>query len=355
MSALRLLVVSDMAFETVWASGGRGPWVTQHEAMCAAFAEAGYALPPIVYWNVATKALAKGESFRLPPLGRASQLQLELASDSSSILCGACLCYAADGSHVTTVHFNDRRGLDGAVTHSGDQVLAGKSNHRITVALAKLPANVDRLFFSLCACGPSNLSAFASPYIALCDGATSGNFCRYALADAGTAPSALMAALVRGAGGAWSVVALGEQAKTKCCCNYGEMQRMCAARLHELARAGSGELALPVSAETAGVELLSGFSAGMLRELIAPEPPALAGAAAAAAAVTPAAKLRAALRGPRYRAVREAVAEVGEGLLAGYAVPEEEVVVPAARCVACEEAKEGEEEEMVLVEAVTEA
>ena len=72
-----------------------------------------------------------------------------------------------------------------------------------------------------------------------------------------------------------------------------------------------GDLCLPVEAETPGVQLLSGFSAAMFRELLAPE-------AEAATVTTPAAKLRATLHGARYDSVREAVAEVGEGVLAGY-------------------------------------
>lgn len=339
---LRLLIVSDMAFETSWASGAAGPWVTQHEALVKAFGDAGYdSLPSLVYWNVASKSLTKGEAYPLPRLGGGGKLVLELASDSSSILCGACLCYTAAGNHLKTVHYCDRSGLDGAVTHSGDAQLRGRSVHTITVQLEKLPETCDRLFFSLCACGPANLSAFQSPYVSLSDGAGSGNFCRYTIADAGTAPSALMAALVRHRpSGAWSVVALGTHAVDKCCMNYAEMNGLCAKAAAELALAGDGEqLSLPVAADTRGVELLAGFSAGMLRELIAPEQPVAAGAPPA----TPSEKLRAALRATRYDAVRAAVAEVGEGLLAGYSVP--------VTCVDCDEVVEvgGEDEEDLVV------
>lgn len=311
-----------------------------HEALTAAFAAAGYPeRPSLVYWNVATKALGKGEAYALPRLGGSGRLVLQLDSDSSSILCGACLGYTADGKHLDTVHYCARSGLGGAVTHSGDTQTRGKSVHTITVALDKLPADAERLFFSLCACGPSNLSAFAQPYISLSDDASSGNFCRYALADAGTAPSALMAALVRGAGGGWSVVALGEQAKQRCCMNYSEVQEMCSRWSRQLGCTGADELTLPVAADTAGVELLSGFAAGMLKELIAPAAPA----SAAPTAATPAAKLRAALRGARYDAVRAAVAAVGEGPLAGY--------MPA--CADCDEEDAPavvDDDDMVVVE-----
>eukprot|EP00966_Prymnesium_polylepis_P185104 4290261-Prymnesium_polylepis.2 len=105
------------------------------------------------------------------------------------------------------------------------------------------------------------------------------------------------------------------------------MEQMCRARLSQQLHHGAGgehDLALPASAETPGITLLCGFSSAMLRSLVC------ADAAAAAAAPTSAAeKLRATLRGARYRRVREAVAEVGEGKLAGY-------VPGVGECVECD-------------------
>lgn len=463
VESLRLLVLSDMVFETSWTSpppsvssssstsssplpsAQSGPWVTQHEALTHAFAQAGYpALPELVYWNVATKALSAGETYRLPlGVGSSKPLVLELASDSSSILCGACLAFSSSSSSsslpatklfsrskngcVGTCCYTTRRTCDGSLRHSGDTMVNGCSKHRIEVDLHTLPKSVDFLFFSLCACGPADLSEFERPYISLSDGATQGNLCRYQIAGAKGAPSALMACVARtsslgslGAGaaggadgGGWAVVALGDNAKVKCCENYdAEMKGMCASRLRELAmgasvggagaapkcaladeRGGEAEegdgggglggflnkvlgglmpkaaaeddaaatndedakdgdeleevfernaskkakaeeardagagaaspppafppaLVLPVEASTRGVRLLSGFSAGMLRVLVEGDEVAHNDEEKPSAA----ARLRQTLRGERYRAVREAVAEVGEGVLAGYVV-----------------------------------
>merc|ERR1712159_31037 len=149
-----------MAFETAWRSGRytgtgkeRGPWVTHHEVLEEAFKAAGYETAPgVVYWNLESKLLTKGEMYQLPGVQR--KLSLELASDSSSILCGACLAYDREGNHVKTVHFSDRTGCNGAIKHSGDTIVDGKSKHRIEVDMEKLPESVMHLFLTLCSCGP---------------------------------------------------------------------------------------------------------------------------------------------------------------------------------------------------------
>jgi stress response protein SCP2 len=277
VASLRLLVLSDMSFETAWKSGeGRGPWSTQHEALCQRFEEAGYPqIPEVVYWSVASKALAKGEKFKLPGLG--DKLELELSSDSASILCGACLAYDAKGNYIANCCYSIRTACGGALKHSGDTLINNKSKHRIEVDFRTLPPTVDQLFFSLCACGPSDLSHFQSPYINLTDGITKGNLCRYEIADAGKSPSALMAAVVKVPGGGWAITALGDDAKTKCCGNYNEMMTMCKNRSGQVGfttnnnQTTAAELALPTSNETIGVRLLSGFSADMLRCLVVSE------------------------------------------------------------------------------------
>jgi len=50
----RLFVFSDMQFDAADGAGGdAGSWETNHDAIARAYAEAGYDVPEIVYWNLA--------------------------------------------------------------------------------------------------------------------------------------------------------------------------------------------------------------------------------------------------------------------------------------------------------------
>jgi len=333
--------------------------------MSAAFSRAGYPTPEVIYWNLATKMLRKGESHALAPSLAQRKLTLELASDSASILCGACLAYDDAGNHLKTVCFCDRSGLDGALTHSGDTVIDDKSRHQMTIDVARLPSVVSRLYFSLCSCGPSDLSGFPNPYISLSAGKGRGSLVRYNLADVGKAPSALMACLSRHPGGAWAVTAIGDDnAKVKCCGNYGEMQELClqaTIAAPPQATAEEEALALPVEGELPGVELLCGFSAGMLGSLLEGdlEDCGLGVAMIKEEAITPSQKLLAKLRGERYSPVREAVLNF---LLAARGEEEEEeeeeeevVVVPPPGVIEVDLLEEEEEEGFVCVSAVVAA
>eukprot|EP00615_Pteridomonas_danica_P012141 CAMPEP_0114353394 /NCGR_PEP_ID=MMETSP0101-20121206/18635_1 /TAXON_ID=38822 ORGANISM="Pteridomonas danica, Strain PT" /NCGR_SAMPLE_ID=MMETSP0101 /ASSEMBLY_ACC=CAM_ASM_000211 /LENGTH=598 /DNA_ID=CAMNT_0001494217 /DNA_START=770 /DNA_END=2566 /DNA_ORIENTATION=- len=382
VSSLRLLILSDMSFESSWSTkGSEAIWSTQYENMCNEFKKVGYvSMPEIIYWNVSSKELSKGESFELPGLG--NKLELELSSDSTSILCGACLAYDDDNNYIDSSNYSSRLGCNGSLKHSGDTIIDGKSKHKIYVDFNKLPSNVNSLFFSLCACGPSDLSHFKRPYINLSDGITQGNLCRYDLSDAGKAPSNLMAAVSKIPGGCWAITAIGDDAKTKCCGNYNEMMGMCSKRIPDVtmhssaslssnhggdgaeSSSSSSPLSLPASGQTPGVRLLCGFSADMLRCLIISEEEKeaievaveaekvakeAAQKATALASINPnstetkqalqkaeetaqvakvakvetsaGAKLRRTLRSERYQPVREILAEIKEGGLSSYVAP----------------------------------
>jgi hypothetical protein len=49
----RLFVFSDMQFDHADGAGRVGEWETNHDAIARAYAEAGYDVPEIVYWNLA--------------------------------------------------------------------------------------------------------------------------------------------------------------------------------------------------------------------------------------------------------------------------------------------------------------
>jgi len=162
----------------------------------------------------------KGESYRMSTA--VHQVRLELGSDSSSILCGACLLYE-DLTCANVVSFDNDWAYKGAVQHSGDQQIDGKSKHVIDVDLAKLPSCVNRLFFTLCACGHSDLSAFKNPTIAIQDG-NSAPLCAYTIDQAGRAPTVVMAAMERREG-AWQVTAAGKRSSVRCCGDYSQVKR----------------------------------------------------------------------------------------------------------------------------------
>jgi tellurium resistance protein TerZ len=164
--------------------------------------------------------LKKGETYRVS--STVSNVHLVLGSDSAHILCGACLVYE-DLSCTAVVHYGGRSGYGGAILHSGDTQVNGKSKHTIDVDLAALPSSVTRLFFTLCACGCADLSGFKNPAIDM-DDENGVPLCTYSLEAAGRAPTVVMAAISRSAGG-WAVTAVGLHSTVRCCGNYSTVKR----------------------------------------------------------------------------------------------------------------------------------
>lgn len=164
--------------------------------------------------------LKKGESYKVGESVR--RVRLELGSDSEMILCGACLAYE-DLTCSEVVCFSDRTAYKGSLKHSGDQQIDGKSQHIMDVDLARLPSSVNRLFFTLCACGADNLSAFKNPAIALQD-ANGTQLCSYTINQAGRAPTVVMAGVERREG-SWRVTALGKHSAIRCCGDYSQVKR----------------------------------------------------------------------------------------------------------------------------------
>jgi len=154
--------------------------------------------------------------------GSVKQVRLELGSDSSTILCGACLAYE-DLTCARVVSYDSCEGYRGAVRHSGDMQVEGKSKHIIDIDLARLPTSVTRLFLTLCSCGCDDLSGFKKPSIKMQD-AAGAPLCTYNLERAGRAPTVVMAGILR-EGGVWKVTAVGQQSAVRCCGNYGQVKK----------------------------------------------------------------------------------------------------------------------------------
>jgi stress response protein SCP2 len=161
------------------------------------------------------------------------KLTLQLDSDSSSILCGACLIYQ-DTKLLKVVHYSDRNHGQ-VIVHSGDTSVDGKSVHTIKLNMADLDASVTQLFFTLCACGPADLSAFLNPYIALFETEKPDvNLIQYTIAQAGKSQSCVMVRLFRSGKSDWSIQALGSEQwnlKAKVCMAYHHASRLIDAHL----------------------------------------------------------------------------------------------------------------------------
>merc|ERR1719316_1478537 len=94
-------------------------------------------------------------------------LTLKLDSDSAHILCGACLLYNDHHECEKVVCYRDKSFWANAVQHSGDTKVDGKSVHTLSVRLSRVPPEITQLYFTLCSCGPSDLSHFKNPSIML--------------------------------------------------------------------------------------------------------------------------------------------------------------------------------------------
>jgi stress response protein SCP2 len=125
-------------------------------------------------------------------------ITLKLDSDSAHILCGACLLYTAEDECQQVVCYSDRRSTDNSVQHSGDTQVNGKSVHTISVLLSKVPVGVTQLYFTLCSCGPSDLSEFTNPSIMLYqNSAPDANLLEYSINQAEKSASCVMARIMR--------------------------------------------------------------------------------------------------------------------------------------------------------------
>lgn len=125
-------------------------------------------------------------------------IMLKLDSDSSHILCGACLLYNGQGECEKIVHYSDRYFAGGAVSHSGDTQVDGKSVHAISIVQSKIPDEVKQMYFTLCSCGPEDLSGFKDPSIMLFDtNQPDANLLEYSINQAAKSLSCVMARMLR--------------------------------------------------------------------------------------------------------------------------------------------------------------
>jgi stress response protein SCP2 len=222
--------------------------------------------------RLATNLGVRGDAVELDGPTRMEEVDaitLKLDSDSSHILCGACMLYDSHGVCQKVVHYSDRSFAGGVVSHSGDTRVDGKSVHTISLSQSRIPAEVSRLYFTLCSCGPQDLSGFRNPSIMLYDHSEpDANLLEYAIEQAAQSPSCVMARLIRrpawkleervaatcalrrrgvsslcvdiilamAADTHWDVEALGSEdwhLKEKICCNYTPAQNLVESKFRE--------------------------------------------------------------------------------------------------------------------------
>mmetsp|Transcript_117800 Transcript_117800/g.293770 ORF Transcript_117800/g.293770 Transcript_117800/m.293770 type:complete len:592 (+) Transcript_117800:63-1838(+) len=196
-------------------------------------------------------------------------ITLKLDSDSAHILCGACLLYNARKECEGVVCHSGRLFSDGVVRHSGDTKVDGKSVHTISVLLSKVPDVVTQLYFTICSCGPADLSGFKDPSIMLYERSKPDtNLLEYSINQAAQSVSSVMARMIRrpywssadrailaralrklrmpllcidlclamAEESSWDIQALGTEGwntKEKICGNYGASKQLIEARLRE--------------------------------------------------------------------------------------------------------------------------
>merc|ERR1719271_1308576 len=151
-------------------------------------------------------------------------VSLKLGADGGGILCGAALVYSGKKKEKAVCYCD--RNFKGAIKHSGDSYVGGKSTHTINIDLAKIPKAVDKVYLTLCSCGPANLQKYTNPSVELL-GDDDSPMIRYDLTDAGESQSTIMAVLEKSAA-SWKASPVGAVCPAKICGNYSAAEKLIA-------------------------------------------------------------------------------------------------------------------------------
>jgi tellurium resistance protein TerZ len=123
----------------------------------------------------------------------------------------SCLLLDANRSVIDTVWFRQLRSNDGSVTHTGDNLTgAGEGDDEsIIVDLARVPANVDTLVFTVNNYSKQGFNEVANAFCRLVDESSGAEIARYDLSAQGAHTAMVMAKVYRH-GGEWKMAALGD-------------------------------------------------------------------------------------------------------------------------------------------------
>ena len=162
--------------------------------------EAGGALSSVVMglgWDVAKK---KG----LFGFGRNQEIDLD----------ASCFMFDDNNHPVDLVYFGHLRSNDGSIQHSGDnRTGAGDGDdEQIAVNLARVPANIKSLVFTVNNYTGQDFSQVENAYCRLVDGQSGKEIARYGLSAQGKHTAQVMAKLYRH-NGEWKMHAIGENGR----------------------------------------------------------------------------------------------------------------------------------------------
>src|SRR3954462_1035450 len=174
-------------------------------------------------------SLAKGQSCSLVKRdgGTLTQVRMGLGWDavkkkglfgglkSQTIdLDASCLLFDATGRLVDQVWFQQLRSADGSVQHTGDNLTGDGDgdDESIIVDLTRVPPAVTQIVFTVNSFTGQDFSQIENAFCRLVDETTGDELARYDLTGSGRHNAQIMAKVSRGAGGAWSMTAIGATA-----------------------------------------------------------------------------------------------------------------------------------------------
>ncbi|WP_149182091.1 TerD family protein [Streptomyces sp. TRM49041] len=133
----------------------------------------------------------------------------EIDLDASAVL-------FADGEPVDVVFFQHLVSEDGAVRHTGDNLVGGAGqggdDEAILVDLPRLPAHVDQIVFTVNSFTGQTFADVQNAFCRLIDETTGQELARYTLSGGGVYTAQIMAKVHR-SGGTWHMSAIGEPAQ----------------------------------------------------------------------------------------------------------------------------------------------
>ncbi|MDR1079606.1 MAG: TerD family protein [Deltaproteobacteria bacterium] len=124
----------------------------------------------------------------------------------------SCGMFDANKNPVDMVWFSQLKSKDGSIVHTGDN-LTGQGegdDEQIIVDLARVPANVTSLIFTVNSFRGQTFNEVENAYCRIVDTRNNGEIARYTLTGGGAFTAMIMAKLYRH-NNEWKMAALGEQ------------------------------------------------------------------------------------------------------------------------------------------------
>lgn len=129
----------------------------------------------------------------------------------------SCLLFDASGNLVDTVWFRQLESRCGSIRHSGDDRSgggeAGADNERIAIDLARVPASVQTLIFTVNSFSGESFAGIPNAFCRLVDDASGSEVARFDLSLEGGSHTGLVMTKLYRHNSEWKMQAIGEQAE----------------------------------------------------------------------------------------------------------------------------------------------